>query len=771
MSVGVPSLRGRPVTPPRAGWTGALFGTWKGRIALLVLVAMMAGAVVYRSATAPTAPGYRTVAAQRGDVAQLVRITGTVDPATDTRVVFKIPGRLAETLVTVGQSVTAGQTLARLDASDLQLALAQAKAGLAAAQAKYDLTVAGARPEDVAAAQQAVDSAKSQLDATRASTAADLASAQQSLATLRTAYASAQNGFQLLGTGIPDDTTTLTSGVGSARSILAQAFVDFTTMSTADITVAKTTLGQADASLGNAQNVAQGQLADALTQWTSARDGAIAAWLQFDGAVQRGTDTSGPSAAYQSAQLTYTTATSRLQAALTVVSTDVTTAQANATLAQNALGSSTSRIDASLDRVRADIAGLQTSLAAQAQLAATLTSKLGQMTASLAVVGDAVGGSYVTAQQAVASAQAKIVSAVQSAQSVYDSALSALTRTSAPARSYDIAAAQAGVVAQQAVVDKAASDLASATLAAPVAGVVAQINGEPGEQLVGGTSAAPFIVLSNTSTITLHGSAGEADVAKLKLGQAATVTIDAVGRTTRFDGRVTRIDPVATLQQGVPVYGVEVTIDGAKEGLRAGMVGTASVVIASKKDVLLVPTSAIRDVEGGRGVQILRDGALTAVPATFGIAGDTLTEVSSGVREGDLVVVPEPGATVSSGIEVTALGPFAYAAPIDPAIGRVAIVVRVTNTSEDDLTVSPSDFVARDADHRVYAANAQAGVADARLVRAAVPQASLPLVGMTLRKNDVLAGFVVFDVPAGVRPTQLVYRQTDADHVVDLAAR
>ena len=37
-------------------------------------------------------------------------------------------------------------------------------------------------------------------------------------------------------------------------------------------------------------------------------------------------------------------------------------------------------------------------------------------------------------------------------------------------------------------------------------------------------------------------------------------------------------------------------------------------------------------------------------------------------------------------------------------------------------------------------------------------------------KDDVLAGFVVFDVPAGVRPTQLVYRQTDADHVVDLAA-
>ncbi len=757
-------------TTARRGRMGTLLGSWRWRVVILLLLAMTAGGAVYRSVAAPVAPAYRTVTIQRGDIAQTVRITGTVDPATDTRVAFKIPGRLAETLVSVGQSVSAGQTLARLDASDLQLALAQAKGGLAAAQAKYDLTVAGARPEDVAAAQQAVDSAKSQLAATRASTAADLASAQQSLAALRTAYASAQNGFQLLGTGIPTDTGTLSSGIGGARATTAQAFVDFTTMSTADITTAKTTLGQADAALGNAQNVAQGQLADALVQWTSARDAVISAWLQFDGAVQRGTDTSGASTAYQSAQLAYATATSRLGSALATVSADIVTAQASTTLAQNALGSSTSRTDASLDAVRADIAGLQTTLAGETQIASTLTSKLDQMTTSLAVVTDAVGGGYVSAQQAVASAQAKIVSAVQSAQSVYDSALSALTRTSAPARSYDIAAAQAGVLTQQAVVDKAASDLASTTLAAPVAGVVAQINGEPGEQLAGGSSAAPFIVLSNTSTITLDGNAAEGDVSALRLGQAATVTIDAIGRGTRFDGAVTRIDPVATIQQGVPVYGVEVTIDGANRELRAGMVGTASVVIASKKDVLLVPTSAIRDLPGGRGVQVLRDGRPTAAPATFGIAGDTMTEVTGGLQAGDLVVVPEPVSAAAGGIEVAALGPFAYAAPTDPAIERVAIVVRITNTSEDDLTVSPSDFIARDDQHRVYAANAQAAVADARLVRAATPQATLPLVGMTLRKDDVLAGFVVFDVPAGVRPTQLVYRQTDADHVVDLAA-
>ncbi len=754
---------------------GALFGTWKGRIGVLVLLAMTVAGLVYRSVAAPAAPAYRTAAVQRADITQTVSITGSVDPATQTRVTFKIPGRLAETLVSVGQAVTAGQTLARLEDGDLKLAVAQAKAGLAAAQAKYDLTVAGARAEDVAAAQQAVDSAKSQLEATRASTAADLAAAQQTLAKLKTSYASAQSGFQLLGTGIASDISTFTGGIDSARSIVATALVHFTTMSTADITIAKTSLGQADASLGNAQNVANGQLADVLAQWTSARDNVIAAWLQFDGALSRGTDTSGATTAYQSAQLTYATATSRLLSALGAAAADIASAQANATLAQNALGSSTSRNDATLDRVRSDVAGLQTALAGEAQISATATSNVTQMTTSLAVVTDAVGGSYVTAQQAVASAQAKIVSAVQTAQSVYDAALSTLTRTSAPARSFDIDAAQAGVVAQQAVVDKAASDLASAVLTAPVAGVVAAVNAQPGELLVGGSSAAPLIVLSNTATVTLHGSVGEADVAKLTLGQTATVTVDALGRSTRLTGRVTSIDPVATPQQGVPLYRVDVTIDGADAGIRAGMVGTASVAVASRSGVLAVPTTAVRDIGGHPGVRTLKDGTPVETEATFGIANATLTEVVSGLAEGQLVVLPQPGTASGGSIVLMASGPFVYPAPVDPAIERVAIVISVTNTSEDDLQVSPADFVARDERHRIYGSNAPAALADARLVRAATAPAgaggALPLTTMTLRKNDVVAGFVVFDVPAGTRPTQLVFRQTDADHVVDLAAR
>ncbi len=125
-------------------------------------------------------------------------------------------------------------------------------------------------------------------------------------------------------------------------------------------------------------------------------------------------------------------------------------------------------------------------------------------------------------------------------------------------------------------------------------------------------------------------------------------------------------------------------------------------------------------------------------------------------------------------LALQASAPFAYSSPIGPSLERVAILVTITNKSQDDLAVDPAEFAARDASNRIYPANAAATVADASAVRAAGGQLgmtgllSLPVV--MLRQNDVLTGFVVFDVPQGVRPTALIFRQPDSDSVVPLPA-
>ncbi len=141
-----------------------------------------------------------------------------------------------------------------------------------------------------------------------------------------------------------------------------------------------------------------------------------------------------------------------------------------------------------------------------------------------------------------------------------------------------------------------------------------------------------------------------------------------------------------------------------------------------------------------------------------------------------LLVVVALGAIACSKapFTLTASAPWTYSAIVDPPFQRVAILVTITNHSGDDLAVNPGDFVARDADHRIYPANPTAAVADAHAVRLAYgqhygSQSILPLPTITLRQDDALSGFVVFDLPAGVRPVELIWRQSDTDTVVALS--
>ncbi len=120
-------------------------------------------------------------------------------------------------------------------------------------------------------------------------------------------------------------------------------------------------------------------------------------------------------------------------------------------------------------------------------------------------------------------------------------------------------------------------------------------------------------------------------------------------------------------------------------------------------------------------------------------------------------------------------GPWSYWADVEPPLQRVAILVTIESHTGDDLAVNPADFHVRDVDHRLYPANPQATAADGHSFRLANAvhggaTSNLPLPTVTLRQGDVLSGFVVFDVPAGVLPVELIWRQTDSDTMVPLAS-
>jgi len=131
----------------------------------------------------------------------------------------------------------------------------------------------------------------------------------------------------------------------------------------------------------------------------------------------------------------------------------------------------------------------------------------------------------------------------------------------------------------------------------------------------------------------------------------------------------------------------------------------------------------------------------------------------------------------STPYSLAASGPYLYpqnwAYPTDSnsSLDRIAILITVRNISGDDLAVNPTDFLVRDSQHRVYAADPTATTSpDSLTTRPAEIRDSLPLPTLTLRGNDVVSGYVVFDVPAGVRPVELVWRQSDSDTVATLSA-
>lgn len=131
-------------------------------------------------------------------------------------------------------------------------------------------------------------------------------------------------------------------------------------------------------------------------------------------------------------------------------------------------------------------------------------------------------------------------------------------------------------------------------LVAPIMGTVTAISVKPGDVVTPQTEA---VVITDYDHLQLTITVDEMDVPKLKVGQTAEVTLDALpGRIIR--GTVEDISMEGTQSNGVATFPVNILLEPA-EGVRPGMSGTAEIVTASKQNVLLLPIEAVQTA-GGR---------------------------------------------------------------------------------------------------------------------------------------------------------------------------
>lgn len=211
------------------------------------------------------------------------------------------------------------------------------------------------------------------------------------------------------------------------------------------------------------------------------------------------------------------------------------------------------------------------------------TTALNQALDALTAAQNAQNGG---AAQALAAAQAQY----RSAQADLVSAQAQLTQQEQGPKATDLASAQADIDSAQVQLDSAEKNLQNAEIIAPVDGVVVSAPLQLGQQ-----SDANSIVTITPSSDTLQVDAAidQADINQVKMGQKVDITLDSAPNQ-HISGTVSQIAIQGTITSNVTTYDVTVTVDKPTDLLKAGMNANVSIIVAQAKNVLTVPSAAVK---------------------------------------------------------------------------------------------------------------------------------------------------------------------------------
>jgi HlyD family secretion protein len=255
---------------------------------------------------------------------------------------------------------------------------------------------------------------------------------------------------------------------------------------------------------------------------------------------------------------------------------------------------------------------------------------------------------------------------------------------SAATREANLASARAAVTSDSLAVQNAEQALQDTKLYAPETGTIVSLSGEVGETVsasgttkassgesssssgsgsgagtgrsgvgAGSTgssgsgsssSSSSFAVLSRLSSMQLVVSLNESEIGNVKVGQTATVTVEALNGT-KLAAHVTKVALTpASGSSGVVSYDVTFQLDQLEHGIKPGMSGAAEVVVKQEEGVN-VPSSAVR----GSTVTVLEGSKQVRRNVATGLVGNTATLIRTGLRSGEQVVLPQVSTGTSTG--------------------------------------------------------------------------------------------------------------------------
>ncbi|MSP12419.1 MAG: efflux RND transporter periplasmic adaptor subunit [Chloroflexi bacterium] len=491
-------------------------------IVAVIVVVVIGGFFGYQRISSARAASTQPSAVQsvpvtRGTLSATVSSAGNIAPSSALNLTFNGNGQVKTIKVKIGDKVKAGDVLASLDTSDLDIQLAQSNSSLTVAQVQLTVTKKGPTAAQLAASEASLQSAQAAYaDAKKGPSASQIASAEASVASAQAGYNAAKQ----------------TAGNRGDQ-----------------LKVAENTLKKAELVLQDAQ---------------SAYD--KVAWRPDIAALSQSKTLQQATIDYQSAQANYNVTVSQFS------DTQVIQAQSGLTKAKSDLDN---LINQSND------------------------TQLKQTAASVA-----------------------------QAQSNLDN----LKNTPTPE---DMIIALAKVDQARLALEQTKLKLQQMQLVAPFDGTITNVTILQGQQAGANTAAISLAALNDLQIVV---NLSEVDQPKIKPGQDVQITLDALPNVN-LAGKVDSIYPAAQITQGVVNYPVIVKLVNPPPTVISGMTASANIVVDKRVNVLIAPNRAIKTQGRTKTVTVMFEGRQISTQVQTGLANDTQTEITSGLKEDDELVL------------------------------------------------------------------------------------------------------------------------------------
>ena len=244
------------------------------------------------------------------------------------------------------------------------------------------------------------------------------------------------------------------------------------------------------------------------------------------------------------------------------------------------------------------------------------------------------------------------------------------------------ASARANVDSAKASLATDETNLSEASIRSPTDGVVLTRSVDPGNAVAASLQAVTlFTIAEDLTQLQLRVNVDEADVGRVKVGQKASFTVSAFP-ARRFPATITRVSFGSTITDNVVTYVTQMDVANTDLNLRPGMTATSTITAVERKDVLLVPNTALRftptqanapeakssgnimgsmmprmprtgprkSATGGqaRQVWVLEGGTAVAIKVTPGISDGRMTEITDGDLKDGMQVITDQRASGTS---------------------------------------------------------------------------------------------------------------------------